>query len=105
MAGIINAEIDVKADAVEYAKTLISSNDEECAIKLDYLMKYLSEYSKEEAYSIAKMILDQEDEYFLKPAQKSAIKELLNHRNDETEQYMIDYLANHASGSSLNSSK
>ncbi len=97
MAGIINAEIDVKANAVEYAKTLISSNDEECAIKLDYLMKYLSEYRKEEAYSIAKMILDQEDEYYLKSAQKSAIKELLNHRNDETEQYMIDYLANHNS--------
>jgi len=56
MAGIINAEVDVKANAAEYAKTLISAYDEECAIK-----------------------------------------ELLNHRNEETEQYLIDYLANHNS--------
>jgi hypothetical protein len=97
MAGIINAEVDVKANATEYAKTLISSYDEECVIKLDYLMKYLSEYRKEEAYSIAKMILDSEDGCFLKSAQKSAIKELLNHRNEETERYLIDYLVNHNS--------
>ena len=57
----------------------------------------LSEYRKEEAYSIAKMILDSEDGCFLKSAQKSAIKELLNHRNGETERYLIDYLVNHNS--------
>ena len=97
MVGVINAKIDIKADAIEYAKSLISSHDEECAIKLDYLMKYLSGYHKEEAYNVAKMILAEEDEYLLKAAQKSAIKELMNHRNEETEQYFINYLANHNS--------
>ena len=97
LAGIINAEVDIKANAVEYAKALISSHNEECAVKLDYLMKYLSEHRKEEAYNIAKMILDEEDEYFVKLAHKSAIKELLNYRNEETEQYIINYLVNHNS--------
>lgn len=97
LAGIINAEVDIKGNVVEYAKALILSRNDENVIKLDYLMKYLSAYRKEEAYIIAKMILDEEDEYLLWLPQKSAIKELLKHHNEETEQYMINYLVNHNS--------
>lgn len=97
MVKIKSKGIDIKADAIEYAKSLISACNEESAIKLNYLMKYLYEYRKEEAYSVAKMILNEEDEYYIKAAQKSAIQEMLNHRNEETQQYMIDYLANHNS--------
>lgn len=43
------------------------------------------------------MILDEEDEYLLQSPRKSAIKELLNHRNEETEQYMINYLVDYNS--------
>ncbi|MEE1218468.1 MAG: hypothetical protein U0L20_00935 [Ruminococcus sp.] len=97
LSHIINAKVDISGDVVEYAKTLISLKDEESVIKLDYLMKYLSEYGKKEAYIVAKMILDQRDEYIFKSPRKSAIKELMNHRNEETEQYMIDYIVNHDS--------
>lgn len=97
LTGIINAEVDINGNMVEYAKLLLLSKDEESAIKLDYLLRYLSESCKEEAYIIAKMILDEEDEYLLQLPRKSAIKELLNHRNEETEQYMINYLVDHNS--------
>lgn len=97
LAGIVNAEVDINGNVVDYAKTLISLRNEESVIKLYYLMTYLSECYKEEAYTIAKMILDEKDEYLLLLSQKSAIKELLNHRNEETEQYMINYLTNHDS--------
>lgn len=97
LAGVINAEVDLSGNVVEYAKSLLLSRDEENAIKLDYLMRYLSESCKEEAYSIAKKILDEEDEFLLQLPRKSAIKELLKHRNEETEQYMIDYLVDHDS--------
>lgn len=97
LTGIINAEVDINGNMVEYAKSLLLSKDEESAIKLDYLLRYLSESCKEEAYIIAKMILDEEDEYLLQLSRKSAIKELLNHRNEETEQYMINYLVDHNS--------
>lgn len=97
LAGIINAEVDMNGNIVEYAKNLLLVKDEETAIKLDYLLKYLSESCKEEAYIIAKIILDEEDEYLLQLPQKSAIKELLHYRNEETEQYMIKYLVDHDS--------
>ena len=95
LSRIIGAEVDVNGDVVEYAKDLILSRDEESVIKLDYLMIYLSESRREEAYIVAKMILDEEDEYLLQSPQKSAIKELIIHRNEETEQYMINYLVSH----------
>ena len=97
LSGIMNAEIDMKDDVVACAKTFISSKDEDQVMKLDYLMKYLSECGREEAYVIAKMILDEEDDYFMKAAQESAIKEMLKHPNEETEQYMMNYLVNHNS--------
>ena len=95
LAGIINSEVDLSGNVVEYAKSLLLSRDEENVIKLDYLMRYLSESCKEKAYSIAKMILDEDDEFLLQLPRKSAIKELLKHRNEETEQYMINYMVNH----------
>lgn len=97
LAGIINAEVDLGGNVADYAKSLLLSRNEENAIKLDYLMRYLSESCKEEAYSIAKMILDEEDEFLLQLSRKSAIKELLKHRNEEVEQYMIQYLVVHDS--------
>jgi hypothetical protein len=97
LAGIINAEVDINGDVIEYAKKLISLRDEISIIKLNYLMKYLSECYREEAYTIAKIILDEKDEHLMLLPQKSAIKELLNHRNEEAEQYMINYLTNHDS--------
>jgi hypothetical protein len=97
LAGISNAEVDVKGDVVEYAKQLILSRDEEEIIKLDYLLQFLSGYRKEEAYTIAKLIFDNFDEYYLREARKSAVKEMLKHHNEETEQYMIDYLVDHTS--------
>lgn len=97
LAGISNAEVDAKGDVVEYAKQLILSRDEEEIIKLDYLLQFLSGYRKEEAYTIAKLIFDNFDEYYLREARKSAVKEMLKHHNEETEQYMIDYLVDHTS--------
>ena len=58
---------------------------------------YLSGYRKEEAYTIAKLIFDNFDEYYLRNAQKSAVKEMLKHHNEEAEQYMINYLVDHTS--------
>ena len=97
LAGISNAEVDIKGDVVEYAKQLILSRDEEEVVKLDYLLMYLSEYRKEEAYTIAKLIFDNFDEHYLRNAQKSAVKEMLKHHNEEAEQYMINYLVDHTS--------
>lgn len=57
----------------------------------------MSECGRDEAYVIAKMILDEEDGYFMKVTQESAIEEMLKHRNEETEQYMMNYLVNHDS--------
>lgn len=94
----MNSEYRGIMNATESIKPLLGLlKDEETVIKLDYLLKYLSESCKEEAYIIAKIILDEEDEYLLRLPQKSAIKELLHHRNEESEQYMIKYLVEHDS--------
>lgn len=97
LAGIMNAEVDITGDIVEYAKKLIQARNEENVTKLEYLMAYLAYIRMEEAYAVAKMILDEDkdDDFLPRLPVKNAIKALLHYHNDETEQYMIDYLANH----------
>lgn len=97
IAKIYNNDIDIGANAIDYAKSLVETQNENSAYKLACYMKYLFECGKEEAYSVAKIILDEEDECYLKAAQEFAIKEMLEHQNEEAEQYLINYLANHNS--------
>lgn len=95
LAGVINAEIELKGDMLEYAKKLIQQRDEDAITKLEYLMCYLSDIKTEETYEVAKLILNEEDDFLPRFPIKSAIESLLNIKNQETEQYMINYLVNH----------
>lgn len=96
LAGIINAEVNIEGDLLEYTKHLILLRDEENVTKLRYLMEYLSDIQTEETYAVAKIILDKDDDYLPRLPVRSAIKSLLHFRNEETEQYMINYLVNHS---------
>ena len=49
----------------------------------------------EGGHTIAKLVMDNEDDYLPRLPLESAIKILLLYHNDETEQYMINYLVNH----------
>lgn len=95
LAAIITAEIDIQGDVVEYAKKLISIRNEDNVFKLSRLMAYLYDLRSEGGHTIAKLVMDNEDDYLPRLPLESAIKILLLYHNDETEQYMINYLVNH----------
>lgn len=100
LSGMINAEVDTEGDVVCHAREWLSIRNEDNVKKLEYLMSYLSQTRREETMIIAKMILDEEDTYLLGKSQNSAIKVMLKHKNNETEQYMINYMVNHDSNDS-----
>lgn len=91
IAGAKVADIDLKGDLVEQAKVCIENYSDENRYKLEYIIEYF--HDTEVAFTISKMVI--KNEMTPKGLVICAIKELLRHPCDETEELMVNYYLNH----------
>ncbi len=97
LTGIMLSEVNTQCDMMEYTKQLLAVADQEAITKLKYFMDYLYCIRSDTSFQIAQLILDRENDFFPRLPLEGAIKILLYFKNEISEQYLIDYLANHSS--------
>ena len=96
LAAVAQNALQLDGDVFEYAKTLLSNPDNGNEERFGCLLEYLSCERKKEAYDIARYTLDHYgDNYDFKEQQWYALWVMVKQPSEESERYMIDYMANH----------